>query len=167
MVCTTDRHCGGNLAVLNAEEARKFRFKVQHWPSGGRVGVQIAKCSLQEVVKLGCGVARFGNEFEKFNEISCDCHACELLAKTLVRFVHKHLTQDMQFAAAAARKLNFAIEKQIERPGKTALWASRTFGDGFDQTMRRAEPCHDEARVRQPGLAQKKCGVVSIRDIGS
>src|SRR5678816_2954416 len=146
MVGATDRHCGGHLAVLNAEEARKFRFKVQNWSSGSRVGVQISECALKKVVKLGRGVARFGNEFEKFDEIGSDCHAGELLAKTFMRFVHQDLTKDVQVAAAAARKLNFAIEEQVERPGKAAFWAARTFGDGFDQTLRRAEPCHDEAR---------------------
>ena len=75
-----------------------------------------------------------------------------------MRLAQRDLTQDVQFTFAAARKLNLAVEKQVEPAGEFALRLPRSLRHRLDLAVRLREPRHDQARLGELRFAEQNGG---------
>lgn len=64
----------------------------------------------------------------------------------------------MEVAFSAADDFDFAVEKKIQLAGKTIFRPTRTFGDGFDQTLSIRTPMNDQAGFGQRETADETGG---------
>ena len=158
MVSAVDRDGGGDLVVADAEQAGEFGLEMEERSARCGIGVQESDRAQEEVVKLRCRVVGFGDEFEEFDEICGHRDALVVRAQSLVRFAQDCFAEHVQFASPTARKLNLAIEEQVEHAGKAALRAASAFGHGLDEAVPGREPGDDEARFGELRLAHQQCG---------
>ena len=100
MINPTDRDSGWNACVLNPEQSREFRFKMQQRSARRGMRIEETQCAAEQVMKFRCRVIRFGDEFEEFDEIGRQGNAFMMRSQSFVRIAEHRLAQDVQFAPA-------------------------------------------------------------------
>ena len=156
MIRPSDRDGGGHIRVSDSEQSRQLRFEMHHRSAGCRICIQVSESTVEQIVEFGCRVAGLGDEFEQLDEVCRECDAFVIRAQALVRIAQKRFAKDVQFTPPASRKLDLAIEEQIEPAGEAALRIARAFRHRLDEPMLRREPRHDEARFGEFRLAQQQ-----------
>ena len=131
---------------------------MQQRPQCRRLRVEKTERALEQVVKLRRGVLQLGDQLDEFHEIRAERHASVVEPHAGMRLAQRDLTQDVQFTFAAARKLNLAVEKQVEPAGEFALRLPRSLRHRLDLAVRLREPRHDQARLGELRFAEQNGG---------
>lgn len=147
---------GGDLGVLDAQEADQFAFEVLEGTHGRWVRVEIAEGAAEEIVEFGDGVLWLGDDLDQLDEIGPHGDAAIVLAQAIVWFAEFTLAQGVEVAFAAAGDGDLALEKEVDATGESALGLPGALGERLEFAVVRRQPGEDEAGFGKLGLPEEQ-----------
>lgn len=144
--------------MRDAQQADEFLFKMNHRKPSGRLCIEMRKGTPEQIEQLWRRLLGLRRVLDQLDKIRTQRHTRKVRPHLLARLSQDGFAQHVDFAFRTADECDLALEEQVERACKPALWPQRTFYDRLDTPVVGGEPRHDQARIAKARLAQKNGG---------